>query len=84
MAGGIIMSYNNDGNSQNSQGGTYYVDENGNSRVIEADGLMAVCIQHEVDHLNGKVFVEYLSPLKRSRIKTKLRKAQRESAHQAA
>ena len=55
------------------------LDENGNSRVIEADGLMAVCIQHEIDHLNGKVFVEYLSPLKRNRIKTKLLKAKREA-----
>ncbi|MDO5653761.1 MAG: peptide deformylase, partial [Brachymonas sp.] len=40
-------------------------------------------IQHEVDHLNGKVFVEYLSPLKRNRIKTKLQKAQREAAREA-
>ena len=47
--------------------------------MIEADGLMAVCIQHEIDHLNGKVFVEYLSPLKRNRIKTKLLKAKREA-----
>ena len=60
------------------------LDENGNSRVIEADGLMAVCIQHEIDHLNGKVFVEYLSPLKRNRIKTKLLKAKREAARTAS
>ena len=53
------------------------LDENGESRVIEADGLLAVCIQHEMDHLMGKVFVEYLSPLKRNRIKTKLLKQQR-------
>lgn len=59
------------------------LDENGNSRVIEADGLMAVCIQHEVDHLNGKLFVEYLSPLKRNRIKTKLLKARREATRSA-
>ena len=58
------------------------LDENGNSRVIDADGLMAVCIQHEIDHINGKVFVEYLSPLKRNRIKTKLAKARREAARQ--
>lgn len=45
---------------------------------IEADGLLAVCIQHEMDHLKGKVFVEYLSPLKRNRIKTKLLKEERE------
>lgn len=56
------------------------LDEKGQSRVIEADGLLAVCIQHEMDHLMGKVFVEYLSPLKRNRIKTKLSKAKREEA----
>lgn len=55
-------------------------DEHGAVRTIEADGLMAVCIQHEMDHLMGKVFVEYLSPLKRNRIKSKMLKAQRESA----
>lgn len=56
------------------------MDENGQSREIEADGLLAVCIQHEMDHLLGKVFVEYLSPLKRNRIKTKMIKAQREES----
>ena len=56
------------------------LDGQGQSRTLEADGLLAVCIQHEMDHLMGKVFVEYLSPLKRSRIKTKMRKAQREDA----
>ena len=45
---------------------------------LEAEGLLAVCIQHEMDHLLGKVFVEYLSPLKRNRIKSKLLKQQRE------
>ncbi|CAM8646477.1 Def N-formylmethionyl-tRNA deformylase [Comamonadaceae bacterium] len=54
------------------------LDADGESRVIEADGLLAVCIQHEMDHLMGKVFVEYLSPLKRNRIKTKMLKAKRE------
>jgi peptide deformylase len=54
------------------------LDEDGRSRVIEAEGMLAVCIQHEMDHLIGKVFVEYLSPLKRNRIKTKMLKAQRE------
>lgn len=44
----------------------------GQPHTHEADGLLAVCIQHEMDHLRGKVFVEYLSPLKRSRIKTKM------------
>jgi peptide deformylase len=47
-------------------------------QTYEADGLMAVCIQHEMDHLMGKVFVEYLSLLKRTRIRGKLVKAQRE------
>lgn len=56
------------------------LDEKGQSRVIEAEGLLAVCMQHEMDHLMGKVFVEYLSPLKRNRIKTKLLKLQREAA----
>jgi peptide deformylase len=55
------------------------LDGDGNKRLIEADGLLAVCIQHEMDHLMGKVFVEYLSPLKRNRIKTKMVKAQREA-----
>ncbi len=54
------------------------LDGDGQSRIIEADGLLSVCIQHEMDHLLGKVFVEYLSPLKRNRIKTKMLKAQRE------
>jgi peptide deformylase len=54
-------------------------DADGQERVIEADGLLAVCIQHEMDHLLGKVFVEYLSPLKRNRIKTKMMKARREA-----
>ena len=57
-------------------------DLSGTARVIEADELLAVCIQHEMDHLLGKVFVEYLSPLKRDRIKKKLIKAQREDAPQ--
>lgn len=54
------------------------LDGDGKSRIIEADDLMAVCIQHEMDHLMGKVFVEYLSPLKRDRIRKKMLKAQRE------
>ena len=55
------------------------LDGEGQSRTIEAEGVLAVCIQHEMDHLMGKVFVEYLSPLKRNRIKTKLLKAEREA-----
>lgn len=50
------------------------LDVNGQPFEIHADGLMAVCIQHEMDHLKGKVFVEYLSPLKRMRIAGKLKK----------
>jgi peptide deformylase len=56
-------------------------DAHGTRRTIEAENVMAICIQHEMDHLLGKVFVEYLSPLKRDRIKKKMRKAQREDAH---
>lgn len=55
------------------------LDGEGVERTIEAEGLLAVCVQHEMDHLVGKVFVEYLSPLKRNRIKSKLVKAQRET-----
>ena len=55
------------------------LDGEGQSRTIEAEGMLAVCIQHEMDHLMGKVFVEYLSPLKRNRIKHKLVKAHREA-----
>ncbi|WP_295526500.1 peptide deformylase [uncultured Pseudacidovorax sp.] len=54
------------------------LDADGNPQAIEAEGLLAICIQHELDHLLGKVFVEYLSTLKRNRIKTKLLKAQRD------
>jgi peptide deformylase len=51
---------------------------------LECDGLLAVCIQHEMDHLMGKVFVEYLSPLKRNRIKAKLQKEERGMEREAA
>ncbi|GAA4020731.1 peptide deformylase [Actimicrobium antarcticum] len=54
------------------------LDIEGNSFDTSADGLLAVCIQHEMDHLKGKVFVEYLSPLKRNRIKAKMLKEERE------
>lgn len=50
------------------------LDAEGKSFTLEAEGLMAVCVQHEMDHLLGKVFVQYLSPLKQSRIKNKLKK----------
>ena len=53
------------------------LDLDGKLQVHEAEGLLAVCIQHEMDHLIGKVFVQYLSPLKRNRIKTKMIKQQK-------
>jgi len=53
-------------------------DMNGQFFELDAEGLLAVCIQHEIDHLKGKVFVEYLSPLKRNRIKARLQKEERE------
>ncbi len=49
----------------------------GSNFELDADGLLAVCIQHEIDHLDGKLFVDYLSPLKRQRIRKKLEKQQR-------
>ncbi len=55
------------------------LDGDGQSRELAAEGMLAVCIQHEMDHLMGKVFVEYLSPLKRNRIKTKMLKARRDT-----
>jgi peptide deformylase len=53
------------------------LDKEGKPFTLEAHGLLSVCIQHEIDHLLGKVFVEYLSPLKRNRIKNKMLKQQR-------
>ena len=53
------------------------LDLDGKLQTHEAEGLLAVCIQHEMDHLIGKVFVQYLSPLKRNRIKTKMIKQQK-------
>src|SRR3954464_7590353 len=55
-------------------------DQNGNAFTLEAQGLLAVCIQHEMDHLHGKVFVENLSQLKQQRIRAKLAKQLRKSA----
>ena len=56
------------------------LDRDGKSFEIDADGLLAVCIQHEMDHLAGKVFVDYLSPLKREQVRKKLAKQQRAGA----
>jgi peptide deformylase len=56
------------------------LDREGLAFEIEAEGLLAVCIQHEVDHLNGKLFVDYISALKRQRIKSKLEKEHKQKA----
>ncbi|HUW26825.1 MAG TPA: peptide deformylase [Gallionella sp.] len=55
------------------------LNEKGEPIMLETDGFLAVCIQHEIDHLRGKVFVEYLSPLKQTRIRAKLKKRLRET-----
>lgn len=55
-------------------------DQNGNPFTLEAQGLLAVCIQHEMDHLMGKVFIEHLSQLKQQRVRAKLAKQLRKSA----
>ena len=60
------------------------LDRDGKPFELEADGLLAVCIQHEMDHLMGRVFVDYLSGLKRNRIRTKLLKQAREHRPEAA
>jgi peptide deformylase len=57
------------------------LDRNGEAFEMEAEGLLAVCVQHEVDHLDGKLFVDYLSILKRQRIKNKLLKDQKQKVH---
>lgn len=57
-----------------------YLDQEGKTQTLTADGLLAVCIQHELDHLQGKVFVDHLSQLKQMRIKTKLAKQARITA----
>jgi peptide deformylase len=56
------------------------LDEHGQPFTLEADGLLAVCIQHEIDHLDGKVFVQYLSRLKQGRIRSKMLKIDRQAA----
>lgn len=55
------------------------LDEKGKPFTLEAEGFLAVCVQHEIDHLHGKVFVEYLSQLKQIRLRAKLKKRQRET-----
>ena len=56
------------------------LDRDGKAFMLDADELLGLCIQHEMDHLKGKVFVEYLSQLKQSRIRTKMRKVQKRAA----
>ena len=56
------------------------LDRNGESFTRELDGLLATCLQHEIDHLNGKLFVDYISALKRQRIRKKLEKSHRQQA----
>lgn len=56
------------------------LDENGEEFTKQVDGLLAICLQHEIDHLEGKLFVDYISPLKRQRIRKKLEKQQRVKA----
>ena len=58
------------------------LDRHGKEFTLDADGLLAICIQHEIDHLNGILFVDYLSPLKRQRIKEKLVKYKKQIAKQ--
>ena len=58
-----------------------YLDRDGEQQEMEAEGLLAICIQHEIDHLDGKLFVDYLSEAKRQRIRKKLQKDRR---HQTA
>lgn len=60
------------------------LDRDGNAFECDAHGVLAVCIQHEMDHLAGKLFVDYLSPLKREMVKKKLAKARRDAAAEAA
>lgn len=67
-----------DGVERPARIGVKAFDADGKPFELEAEGLLAVCVQHEMDHLKGKVFVEYLSPLKRNRIKTKMLKEERE------
>jgi len=57
----------------------HYLDLDGQLKKGDAEGLLAVCIQHEIDHLNGKLFIDYLSPLKRQMIQKKIKKQEKQS-----
>jgi len=61
-----------------------WIDSDGNPREQEFDGLWATCVQHEIDHLNGKLFIDYLKPLKRQMITRKMQKLKRELAREGA
>ncbi len=55
------------------------LDRHGQPFTLEVDGVLAVCVQHEMDHLDGKLFVDYLSPLKREMVRKKLAKARKQA-----
>lgn len=59
------------------------LDREGNPFELDAEGLLAICIQHEIDHLNGRLFIDYLSDLKRRRVRRQLEKARREGRSEA-
>lgn len=63
--------------SRSAQVTVCYLDENGKKQTLAADGLLSVCIQHEIDHLDGRLFIDYLSSLKRSRLVKHLEKRRR-------
>ena len=55
-----------------------YLDENGNQVEVDLEGLRSVCLQHEIDHLDGKLFIDYLSPLKRQRLRKRIEKQEKQ------
>jgi len=57
-----------------------YLDKDGETQELECDGLLATCVQHEIDHLNGKLFIDYLGPVKRSMITGRMKKRKKERA----
>ena len=57
-----------------------YLDSEGQTQELECDGLLATCVQHEIDHLNGKLFIDYLGPVKRSMITGRMKKRKKERA----
>ena len=61
-----------------------WLDQNGNPQEEEFDGLWSTCVQHEIDHLDGKLFIDYLKPLKRQLITRKMQKLKREKAREKA